>query len=93
MSDFQSTYPVQRSAVDRPSVTRAPRAVKTDEQLLAEAEKRIGLLRSKVLAHRDKQRLELVDDLYVKHGVEAVANDVSERQRLTSLREKLFLTG
>jgi hypothetical protein len=66
---------------------------KSDDQLLADTEKRIGLLRKKVLATRDKQRLELVDDLYVKYGVKAVANDMSERKRLTSLREKLGLTG
>ena len=64
---------------------------KTVEQLLAEAEKRIGLLRAKVITNRDKQRMELIDELYVKYGVEATADDVSETERIVELRAKLGL--
>jgi hypothetical protein len=93
MSDIHTT--ADETPITPWTTQVAPRrkTPKSDDQLLAETEKRMGLLRKKVLANRDKQRLELVDDLYVKHGVEAVANDVSERQRLMSLREKLGLTG
>ena len=67
------------------------KAPKTVEQLLAEAEKRIGLLRMKVIANRDKQRMELIDELYVKYGVEATAGDMSENERIVELRAKLGL--
>lgn len=64
---------------------------KSDEQLLAEAEKRSGLLRTKVIANRDRQRMQLVSDLYLKYSVEAVADDMSESKRLLMLRAKLGL--
>ena len=64
---------------------------KTAEQLLASAEKRIGLLRTKVLANRDRQRLELIDELYLKLGVKATPGDVSESKRIKELRAKLDL--
>jgi len=67
------------------------KASKTDEQLFVDAEKRMGLLRAKVIANRDRQRMELVADLYVKYSVEAVSDDMSESKRLVTLRAKLGL--
>ena len=51
----------------------------------------MGLLRAKVIANRDRQRMELVTDLYAKYGVEAATDDMSETQRLLTLRAKLGL--
>ena len=91
MNDFHST---PTAAQVSPWATKAePRrkTPKTDEQLFADAEKRMGLLRTKVIANRDRQRMELVADLYTKYSVEAVADDMSETKRLQTLRAKLGL--
>jgi uncharacterized protein YmfQ (DUF2313 family) len=67
------------------------KAPKSDERLLAEAEKRTGVLHARVLANRDRQRMELVEDLYRQYSVEPVVADVSERKRLATLRARLSL--
>ena len=71
--------------------TRKRSAPKTVEQLLAEAEKRMGVLRAKVLANRDRQRAAFIEDLYKKLDVAPIAEDSSESKRLASLRSKLGL--
>ncbi|MDH6238199.1 hypothetical protein [Cryobacterium sp. CG_9.6] len=91
MSDFHSTANAPQTGPWATRVEPRRKAPKTDEQLFAEAEKRMGLLRTKVLANRDRQRMELVDDLYAKYSVEAVADDMSESKRLQTLRAKLCL--
>ena len=70
---------------------RSRQAPKSDEQLLADAVARTGRLRAKVIANRDRQRMELVEDLYEKHGVGPVEADMSESKRLAALRLKLGL--
>jgi hypothetical protein len=91
MSDFQHTAATAHAVAEPTRATPRRKAPKTDEQLLAEAEKRSGVLRAKMIANRDRQRMELVDDLYAKYSVEAVAEDRSERKRLATLRGKLGL--
>jgi hypothetical protein len=91
MSEFQNTSAAEHAVTERTIATTPRKAPKTDEQLFADAEKRMGLLRTKVLANRDRQRMELVDDLYAKYSVEVVADDMSESKRLVTLRAKLGL--
>ncbi|MGO4689462.1 hypothetical protein [Glaciibacter sp. 2TAF33] len=91
MSDFHSITNPAQTGPWATKIEPKRKAPKTDEELLAEAEKRTGLLRTKVIANRDRQRLELVDELYMKYSIEAVANDMSERKRLATLRAKLSL--
>ena len=83
-----------QAGVGLPSGTAAYRktsraAPKSNEQLLAEAEKRAGSLRAKVIANRGRLRMQLVDDLYKKYSVDPIANDMSESRRLEVLRAKL----
>jgi hypothetical protein len=88
MNDYSTATAAQVS----PWATKAePRrkAPKTDEQLFADPERRMGLLRTKVIANRDRQHMELVADLCAKYSVEAVAQDLSETKRLQTLRAKL----
>ncbi|TFD12887.1 hypothetical protein E3T35_06260 [Cryobacterium sp. TMT1-2-2] len=91
MNDFHSTANATQAGPWATKVEPRRKAPKSAEQLLAEAEKRMGLLRTKVIANRDRQRMELVADLYAKYGVEAVTDDMSETQRLLTLRTKLGL--
>lgn len=91
MNDFHSTANAAQAGPWATTVEPRRKAPKTDEQLLADAVKRTGLLRTKVIANRDRQRMELVDDLYEKYNVEAVADDMSESKRLVALRVKLGL--
>ena len=91
MNDLQNTDATAHAVVERTRATPWRKAPKTDEQLLAEAEKRSGLLRAKVIGNRDRQRIALVEDLYRKYSVEAVAEDRSESKRLATLRGKLGL--
>lgn len=91
MNDFQNSETAVQAGPWAMKVEPKRKAPKTDEQLFVEAEKRMGLLRTKVIANRDRQRMELVDDLYAKYSVEAVADDLSESKRLQSLRAKLGL--
>lgn len=91
MSDLHSTADAAQAGPWATRATPPRKAPKTDEQLLAEAEKRMGLLRTKVIANRDRQRMELVEDLFAKYSIEAVADDMSESKRLTTLRAKLGL--
>ena len=91
MNDFHSTATATQVGPWAPKVEPRRKAPKTDEQLFADAEKRMGLLRAKVIANRDRQRMELVTDLYATYGVEAVTDDMSESQRLQTLRAKLGL--
>jgi len=84
MSEFDlAPKPAQRSSLRKAS--------KTAEQLLAEAEKRMGVLRAKVLANRDRQRAAFLEDLYRKYDVGPIADDSSETRRLASLRSMLGL--
>ena len=91
MNDFHSTATATQVGPWATKVEPRRKAPKTDEQLFADAEKRMGLLRAKVIANRDRQRMELVTDLYATYGVEAVTDDMSESQRLQTLRAKLGL--
>lgn len=91
MSDSHSTATAAQVSPWANKVQARRKAPKTDEQLLAEAEKRMGLLRTKVIANRDRQRMELIDELYARYSVEAVAQDLSETKRLQTLRAKLGL--
>ena len=91
MSDLHSTATAAQAGPWATKAKPSRKPPKTVEQLLAEAEKRIGLLRAKVITNRDKQRMELIDELYVKYGVEATADDVSETERIVELRAKLGL--
>ncbi|TFB53639.1 hypothetical protein [Cryobacterium tagatosivorans] len=91
MSDLHSTATAAQTGPWATRVEPRRKAPKTDEQLFADAEKRMGVLRAKVIANRDRQRMELVDDLYAKYSVEAVADDMSESKRLVTLRAKLGL--
>ena len=91
MNDFHSTATATQVGPWATRVEPRRKVPKTDEQLFADAEKRMGLLRAKVIANRDRQRMELVTDLYATYGVEAVTDDMSESQRLQTLRAKLGL--
>ncbi|TFB59932.1 hypothetical protein [Cryobacterium sp. Sr3] len=91
MNDFHSTATATQVGPWATRVEPRRKVPKTDEQLFADAEKRMGLLRAKVIANRDRQRMELVTDLYATYGVEAVTDDMSESQWLQTLRAKLGL--
>ncbi|TFC32902.1 hypothetical protein E3O55_05170 [Cryobacterium sp. MDB1-18-2] len=91
MNDIHDAEAISNSVAERASAILSRKAPKTDEQLLAEAEKRTGLLRKKVIANRDRQRMQLVSDLYLKYSIEAVADDMSESKRISALRDKLAL--
>jgi len=91
MSDLNSTATTAQTGPWATRVGPKRKASKTDEQLFADAEKRVGLLRAKVIANRDRQRMELVADLYAKYSVAAAADDMSESKRLVTLRAKLGL--
>ena len=91
MIDLHSTATAAQAGPWATKLEPRRKAPKTDEQLFAEAEKRMGLRRTKVLANRARQRMELVDDLYAKFSVEVVADDMSESKRLVTLRAKLGL--
>lgn len=91
MSELQRAESTSH-AIAELSRLRSPRkAPRTNEELLALAEKRSGLLRAKVIANRDRQRMKLIDDLYEKYSIEAAPEDRSERLRLATLRYKLGL--
>ena len=91
MNDFRNIEVATQASPPTTTVKPPRKPPKTVEQLLAAAEKRMGLLRTKVIANRDRQRMVLVDDLYVKFNVEAVADDMGESKRLVTLRAKLDL--
>ncbi|TFD56982.1 hypothetical protein E3T43_08645 [Cryobacterium sp. Hh7] len=91
MNDFPNSEVATRAIPWTTTAKPSRKPPKTVEQLLAAAEKRTGMLRTKVIANRDKQRMELIDELYVKYGVEATTGDVSESERIVELRAKLGL--
>lgn len=91
MSDLHSTATAAQAGPWATGVEPKRKVPKTNEQLFAEAERRMGLLRTKVIANRDRQRMDLVADLYAKYSVEAVTDDMSESKRLLTLRAKLGL--
>jgi hypothetical protein len=91
MSDFRNSDTIAHTVAERARIAPRRKAPKSAEQLLAEAEKRTGILRAKVIANRDRLRMELIDDLYAKYGVDAVHDDRSEQKRLATLRAKLGL--
>ena len=78
MNNFHSTATSAQPGPCSTKVDPRRKAPKTDEQLLADAVKRTGLLRTKVIMNRDRQRMELVDDLH-------------ESKRLVTLRAELGL--
>ena len=91
MSDFHAATEAAQRSDERTQQRPSRKPPKPAEQLLAEAEKRMGVLRAKVLANRDRQRAAFIEDLYKKYDVGPVVDDASESKRLASLRIKLGL--
>lgn len=85
MSDLEQGQP---AALAR-TAEKKSRRTKTDEELLAEAERRASSLRERIEAARDKRRLALVEDLYALHGVDPQPGDLGEANRISLLRSRL----
>lgn len=73
-----------------PKPTR--RRQKSSEELLFEAQARAEALLAKVLEHRDRQRMQLVQELYEHHDIAGTKTDMSESERIARLRTKLGLS-
>lgn len=84
MSDLSS----QRSpaTASQPGKSRRP---KSDEELLAESERRVQSLKAKINGARDKRRADLVEDLYARYGIGQQPGDLGEAQRISLLRRRL----
>ena len=78
-----------QSAALAGTVGKKSRKAKTDEELLANAERRASSLRERIEAARDKRRLALVEDLYALHGVDPQPGDLGEVNRISLLRSRL----
>ena len=92
MNDFHSTATATQVGPWATRVEPRRKVPKTDEQLFADAEKRMGLLRAKVIANRDRQRMELVTDLYATYGVEdgRLLGQQNRRNHVVQVRFGLF---
>ncbi|MEU3331320.1 hypothetical protein ACF046_03085 [Glutamicibacter creatinolyticus] len=83
LSSQQSTGPASQ-----PSRSRRP---KSDEELLAESERRVRSLKAKITGARDKRRSELVEDLYARYGIDQQPGDLGEAKRISLLRGRVDL--
>ena len=81
LSSQQSPYP--------PRQPSSPRRPKSDEDRLAESERRVQSLKAKITGARDKRRADLVEDLYARYGIGQQPGDLGEAQRISRLRRRL----
>lgn len=84
MSDLSSQQ--SPALASQPSRPRRP---KSDEELLAESERRVQSLKAKITGARDKRRADLVEDLYARYGIGQQPGDLGEAQRISLLRSRL----
>lgn len=81
LSSQQSPYPARQPS--------RPRRPKSDEDRLAESERRVQSLKAKITGARDKRRADLVEDLYARYGIGQQPGDLGEAQRISLLRRRL----
>lgn len=84
MSDLSSQQ--SPALASQPSKSRRP---KSDEELLAESERRVQSLKAKITGARDKRRTDLVEDLYARFGIGQQPGDLGEAKRISLLRRRL----
>ena len=92
MSEFNQ-YDEALTTDAEPAPTRQHRSTRkpplTPEQRLAKAIADVETLQVKVIARRDEQRHELIEDLYQRFEIDEFESDLSETKRLAALSAKL----